>query len=197
MKSLLLSLMMLLSPFSFNVDEEVFVVSPTSLYAEASYSSQVVCQLDYNDSLIVLQDAENGFLKVKVNENDLNVQGYVQADLVAKKSEAQDVILSYNATMLEDAEVFSVTDDQQIGQIKKGTRVLLTNGYDKDTDFLQIKYAADGKIVLGRVKTEFVKPDGVNAALIVSITAIVALVTIIIILFGITKKKRHKKLKNE
>ena len=78
---------------------------------------------------------------------------------------------------------------------KKGTRVFLYEGYDKEKDFLALKFENEGEIVVGYVSIENLKPDGVNYALIVSITAIIALVSIIIILLNVTKKKRHKKLK--
>lgn len=197
MKSLMLVLSLMLSPLSLTTGEDVFVLTDQiNLYSEASYSSEVLESLEYGEALTLLDEQNfNGFYYVTVKET--SVQGYVPADLVGEKTQDQEVILSYNASILEDTQVLSLTSDEPICEISKGERVLLYEGYNKNSDYLAVKFIHNGNVIIGRVDTSYIHPDGVNAALIVSITAIVALVTIIIILLGISNKKRHKKLKKD
>ena len=196
MKSFLLAICLTLSPLSLTAGEEVFVVAErVSIYQSASYSSEIVATAEYGDSLTLLDEQNfNGFYFVSIDS--LQLQGYIPADLVGSLVPDQDVVLSYNATLLEDAQVYSLTDDSVVCEIAKGARVCLYEGYDREKEFLNVSFVQNGKVVVGRISTDMINPDGVNAALIVSITAIVALVTIIIILFGITKKKQKRKQKD-
>ena len=198
MKGLLLSLMLLISPLAASAGESVYVLSDsTPLYSAPSYSAEQIIELDFNQQLVLLSDeTTNDFYYVSVTINDDNFEGYVPAEIVGEKAENQESLLSYNATLLNDAVIYSAIDQSEICTLKKGERVFLYEGYNQKADFLAVRFWHDNKITIGLIKTEDVKPDGVNPALIVSICAIVALVTIIFILFGVTKKKRHKKLKS-
>lgn len=193
MKSLLLALCLMVSPLSLSAGEEVFVVAnSTNIYAEASYSSEVVISVEYGQALTMLDEQNfDGFYYVSVNGSAL--QGYVPADLVGQRVQDQDVVLSYNATILQNTQVLALTSDDVLCEIAQGERVYLYEGYNRDADFLAVSFVKDGNVIVGRVNTDYINPDGVNAALIVSITAIVALVTIVIILLGISKKKQKKK----
>lgn len=193
MKSLLLALCLMVSPLSLSAGEEVFVVANSAnIYAEASYSSEVVISVEYGQALTMLDEQNfDGFYYVSVNSSAL--QGYVPADLVGQRVQDQDVVLSYNATILQNTQVMALTSDDVLCEIARGERVYLYEGYNRDADFLAVSFVKDGNVIVGRVNTDYINPDGVNAALIVSITAIVALVTIVIILLGISKKKQKKK----
>lgn len=198
MKAFLLSLLLFLSPLSASSGGEVFVLSnSTPIYAEASYSAEVLAEASYNDRLTLLSPEEvNGFYFISYSFDNSEVQGYVPIEIVGEKADEQELVLSYNATLLNKADILSPTDDTVLCSLEKGVRVFLYEGYNQKADYLAVRFIHGGELMIGRIKTEDVKPDGVNPALIVSITAIVALVTIIIILFGITKKKRHSKLKS-
>ncbi len=198
MKALLLSLMLLISPLAASFGEHVYVLSDSCpLYSEPTYSAEQITELDFNEELTLLSDEiTNGFYYVSVTIENESQQGYVPAEIVGEKAEGQETILSYNATLLNDAVIYSSIDKSEICTLKKGERVFLYEGYNQKADFLAVRFWHENKITIGLIKTEDVKPDGVNPALIVSICAIVALVTIIFILFGVTKKKRHKKLKS-
>lgn len=197
MKALLLSLLMIVSPLSANVGREVYLLTDSAyVYADADYTSEKIAEVHYNDKFTI-QDSEttNGFYYISFTLNEVATTGYISADVVGEKAPAQEVVLSYNAKMLNDSTVLNITDDSEICSIKKGQRVLLFEGYSNKTDYVAVKFVQDGKVIIGKVKTEDVKPDGVNSALIISLTAITALVSVVLILLGITKKKRHKLLK--
>ena len=198
MKSLLLSLLLFISPLATPAGEQVFVLAnSTPIYTEASYSAEQLATAEFNDKLTLLSNEDfNGFYYISFSFEDQNIAGYVPIEIVGEKAEEQDIVLSYNATLLNNAIIYSPTDDSQICTLEKGVRVFLYEGYNQKADYLAVRFIHGGELMIGRIRTEDVKPDGVNPALIVSITAIVALVTIIIILFGVTKKKRQKKLKS-
>lgn len=197
MKALLLSLLMIVSPLSANVGSEVYLLTDSAyVYADADYASEKIAEVHYHDKFTI-QDSEttNGFYYISFTLNEVATTGYISADVVGENAPAQDVVLSYNAKMLNDSTVLNITDGSEICSIKKGQRVLLFEGYSNKTDYVAVKFVQDGKVIIGKVKTEDVKPDGINSALIISLTAITALVSVVLILLGITKKKRHKLLK--
>lgn len=192
MKSFLLSLMLLLSPLSLEAGCELTVISDNCpIYETASFSSTIIETAVHGDKLEFIEQAGN-FYFVNFGE----ISGYVSMENIGQVQPPQDIILTYNATTLTDSPIYNPNNNEVIATIKKGTRVLLYEGYDKKSDFLAVKFNIDGKVMIGRIATENVKPDGVNVALIVSISAIVALVSIIFILFGITKKKSKTGTKN-
>ena len=195
MNNFLFALAMILT-FSSNfvTGQSVFVIpNYAPLYSEPNFESEVLIELEKGTNLEILTEEENGFLFVQYND----MQGYIYYELVGETLNEQEKVLSYNATLLNNTTVYSLTSNEKICDLEKGKRVFLYQGYDKDKEMLAIQFEKDGKILYGLVEIENVKPDGVNTALIVSITAIVAIVSIIIILLGITNKKRHKKLKKQ
>lgn len=195
MNSFLFALAMILT-FSSNFvsGQSVFVIPNTApLYSEANFQSEVLAELEKGTELKIVLEDQNGFLLVEYND----MQGYIYSELVGESTQEQDMVLSYNATILNDTKIYSLTTEEIICDLEKGKRVFIYQGYDDDKDMLAVQFEKDGKILYGLVKIEDVKPDGVNTALIVSITAIVAIVSIIIILLGLSNKKRHKKLKNQ
>ncbi len=187
----------LLSPSNYAVGETVYVLTNTaSLYSSPSLTSEIVFELEKGDELSLLDQSQvDGFYYVSYQDENGSYNGYVFNECVGALENSQESVLSYNATILNDTDVYSLSTNERICTVKKGTRVFLYEGYDKEKDFLAIKFENEGEIVVGYVSIENLKPDGVNYALIVSITAIIALVSIIIILLNVTKKKRHKKLK--
>ncbi len=195
MKAFILSLALLFTPLSIGMGDSVYVLSNSCyLYEEPSYASVQLTELKYNEELVLLnEEAIEGFFYVELVKDGL--KGYVPMEIVGEKAQAQDVIMTYNATVLNDTTIKSPVDNSEICTLEKGARVFLYEGYDKEKEFLAVKFIKDGEIFIGLININDVKPDGVNVALIISITAIVALVTIIFILIGITNKKRHKTLK--
>lgn len=198
MKGLLLALVMLVSPLSASTGSDVFLLTDSAyIYAEANYASDQLAEIKYGDKLTLENDEmTNGFYNVTFTKDDVSVTGYINADLVGEKAESQDVVLSYNAKISNDTIVYNIADDSELCTIKKGTQVLLFEGYSNKKDYLPVKFVADGKVIIGKVLTADIKPYGVNSALIISLSAIMALVSVILILLGITKKKRHKNLKS-
>lgn len=189
--------MMMITPLSAASSSDVFLLTDSAyIYAEPNYTSQQLAEVKYGDKFTLESDEmTNGFYNVTFTKDDISVTGYVNADMVGAKAESQDVVLSYNAKISNDTIVYNITDDSELCTIDKGTPVFLFEGYSNKKDYLPVKFVADGKVVIGKVKTEDIAPYGVNSALIISVSAIMALVSVSLILLGITKKKRHKNLK--
>lgn len=197
MKGLLLAFVMMFSPLSASSSDVFLLTDSAYVYAEADYSSEQLAEVKYGDKFTLEQtETTNGFYYITYIKGEIAITGYINADLVGEKSPAQDVVLSYNAKITSDSTVYSITDSSEIGTIKKGTQVLLFEGYSNKKDYLPVKFVQGGKVVIGKVRTEDIKPYGINSALIISLTAITALVSVTLILLGITKKKRHKNLKS-
>lgn len=188
---------MMFSPLSATSNEVYLLTDSAFIYAEANYSSEQLAEVSYGDKF-ELEETEttNGFYHITYIKGEVAVTGYINADIVGEKAPAQDVVLSYNAKITRNSIVYNISDDSEVCKIKKGTQVLLFEGYSNKKDYLPVKFVQDGKVVIGKVRTEDVKPYGVNSALIISLSAIMALVSVTLILFGITKKKRHKNLKS-
>lgn len=127
---------------------------------------------------------------------NVTYNGYVFKDCVSTLTTSQDVILSYNGKIAVDTKIYSIVDPSQVllsdGEeviLKENTEVYIYSGYDRKSEFTAIKFSYNGKIEVGYVKTANITPYGVSPILIVSLTAIIASVGVILILLGISKKR--------
>lgn len=195
MKFFLLAISFLVSSLGqYTAGETLFVIANTvSLYAAPNFDSEQVLTLKKNDEVVFISEEENGFLKVEAE----GVEGYVYSEVVGKELPEQQVILSYNATIINKTDIIDQFSGEVICTVEPGKRIFLYEGYDTEKKYLAVQLEQNGDIIFGLVDINAVKPDGVNVALIVSLSAIVGIVSIMIILLGITKKKRHKRLQME
>ena len=173
---------------AYPVDTVLSVVTNYAyMYSEASFTSEKLeYTLDKGEEVILLsENLENNFYKVRYKTDE----GYIYKECLALVGEDQAVILTYNAKTSVKTKVYSLSSQEELFEINENTELFLYEGYHRNSDYTAVKFSHDGEIVLGYIKTIDISPYGVSNVLIVSITAIVACVGVILILLGINKKK--------
>ena len=153
--------------------------------------------LDHNDEVYVVDgNLNNDFYLVSYTYNNVSYDGYVYKECLAVLEDEQEVMLVYNAKTAIKTNVYFLNDQGQIDTdgistitLEENTELYLYEGYNRKAEFNAVKFSYEGKIMLGYIRTEDISPYGVSNVLIISITAIIACVSVIMILLGISKKK--------
>lgn len=187
---LILAIMIFFSSLSgtYPVDTVLSVVTNYAyIYKEASFTSEkMVYTLDKGETVTLLNETlENNFYKVRYKADE----GYIYKECVAVVGEDQAVILTYNAKTNAKTKVYSLSSQEELFTIEENTELYLYEGYHRNSEYTAVKFSHDGQVVLGYIKTIDISPYGVSNVLIISVSAIIACVGVIMILLGINKKK--------
>ena len=168
------------------------------MYEHPDYTSNKYdFKITKGEEITLLDDElDNGFYYASYKFESVTYNGYVSQNDVAMLTGEQDVIISYNGKIAVETKIYSLVDSSQVlisdGEevvLQENTEVYIYSGYNRKSEFTAIKFSYNGKILVGYVKTANITPYGVSPVLIVSLTAIIASVGVILILLGISKKK--------
>lgn len=216
---LLLSIFMLISStaVTYPVNTALSVITDYAyVYSAPNFSSSHVktnenvdLKLEHGDSVTIYSEElyNNQFYRITCIKDNIKYGDtsdcYVFSECVAKLEKEQDIVLTYNGETSIETIVYSLDngsdENVEIARLDKQTQIYLYEGYNRKAEWTNIKFSYDGKIMLGKIKTEDIKPYGINNVLIISVTAIFACVSVIFILLGINKKSLRKKapIKNQ
>lgn len=194
MKSLLCLVMFALSVFSPNSTAFV-IATKCPLLSEADFTSEIVqyedtdFYLTQNQQVEIISSEEN-FVYVKVNEN---VEGYVYKYYLSQNS-SQTVYPVFNCSVRENCLVYDLEKSPTTYVAKKDERVFIFNGFDKvEGGYTEVQIVLeDGTLYSGLIKSQSLKPDGVNRTAIIAIPVIMAGITVILSIVFIGKKKKKK-----
>jgi len=165
------------------------------MYQDSSFTSnKYEFKIKKNDTVtLVNEEEQNGFYLVNYHFNNENYEGYIYKECLSKLTNSQEVLLSYNAKTSARTMLYSISDKSETDiYIDEATELYLYEGFDRKSEYTAVKFSYDGEIMLGYIKTADISPYGVSNILIISITAIIACVGVILILLGINKKKLRK-----
>ena len=194
----LLSIMLLFCSMSVSYPANTslsIVTNYAYMYEDASFTSaKYDFQIKKNETVTIINETEeNGFYLVSYSYDNDDYEGYVYKECLGQLEDTQQVVLSYNAKTSARTKIYSITDKSDTGiYVDESTELYLYEGFDRKSEFTAVKLSYEGEIILGYIKTADVSPYGVNNILIISITAIIACVGVIMILLGINKKKLRK-----
>lgn len=196
--SLLLSLLLLLTgAISFVPNQDYYVTASSCyLYEDASFDSAKV-QVSEEDvvlthgQIVVFQSEEGNFCLVTIKNSETT--GYVYKYYLTENNSVSYYPV-YNASIREDCLVYDVNYSQTEITLKKGQRVYIYDGFDNKKEYTAVQFVLeDGTLYNGYVETSKVKPDGVNRAVIIAVPLIAAIVTIVLSIVFIQKKRKKKK----
>ncbi len=186
----------------------VVIANYASIFKEASFSSEKIETISHgekinletdNDSPIQYCYDEFVFYKVSLNEE---IEGFILSDLVMAEQNVITQIPNFNGQTNNPCVVYLLEDNNLVESdiiLQKGQRFFLYEGYNSHTEFTKIAFLYDNKIIYGQIKTNFVKPDGINPIIITCIILTLAIIGIIFAwLFMRNKKiklKKNKKFK--
>ena len=210
----ILSLLFLAPSVSFAEGGEFFIClanfcylhSAPSFTAEKIKDGDSYLKISHKDVLVL--ELENGepkkygagdeiFYKVESVKEKTYENAYIFSDFVAK---VDDIITlpAFNASINKDALLYNkVGEDFEESdvEVKKGERVFLYDGYDKDASFTPVAIQKNNSLLYGYVPTDVVAPDGVNPLIIYAVTIAIACIGIIMaLLFMKNKKKKSKEM---
>ena len=181
-------------------DEYVKVIfSYAYVFSDTSVNSDVLQSVSYGTKLKLLsnqiQKQQNGldFYLVEIS-TEQNTQGYVLCSHVLNvKDSSLRVKLETNATTNKET-VVCISSTNGI----EPTENKLANGQairvlKKGETHTQIQYLdKDGDIVTAYLLNEDIKMNGVSGSIVSAILIIISTVTLVIVLFGVRKKKAKK-----
>lgn len=190
--SFILSIMFLFSSVSVSSTPVEVIASSCFLYQAPSFESEKV-QVDENDLVfhfgqnLTLLTEENNFALVQTTEGQT---GYVYKYYIAK-SEDFEVYPSFNGSIrTENAVIYNLDFEETNFRAKSGQGVYLYQGFSSEK-FTAVQIVLEnGKLYNGYVLTADLEPNGISSTLIVGITIISAVVTIVLSLLFIRKKKK-------
>lgn len=139
---------------------------------------------------------ENGdFILVRADVEDQTIEGYVYKYYVTTNENGQDVYPVFNGSVtLDDAIIYDINGNPTQHIAKLGQGITIYGGFDDQNEFTSLAIVLeDGSLFYGMMRTQDIAPYGISGALIASITIIVALVTIILSVIFIRKKRSKKK----
>ena len=185
---------------SFADTEKIIInTSYSYLYKDSSFSEHYDFKIPANKILICLNESED-YYEVNYEFNEENYQGFIPAEFASPYSSSQEIILTYNGRIIRECEVFDIITDEKIENIslKPGHKIYLYEGFDAKKEYTNIKFRYEDTVIVGKVLTTNLSPNGINKGVIIGISMIIAIVGVILILLGITKtKKWHKRLKSK
>ena len=173
------------------------IASHCQMYERADFSSQVVTDeegqiiyLHHNQKVEVLS-IEGDFAQVETAEN---VQGFVYKYYLTQNT-SQVVYPVFNASVIaDDAKIYDMDLADTGFRLQKGTRVLVYKSFSEKKDYIAVQVVLDdGSLYNGYMLTKEVSPDGISGLLVAGISIIIALVTIVLSIVFIKKKKKDKK----
>lgn len=167
----------------------------TYLYKNKNKSDRYDFKISHGEILTYTSETDD-FYEVYYTYNEISYTGFIWAEHATLNLENQDVVITYNATISADTKAHSLEDNSELDMlVEKGTRIFLFEGYSSKEKFLPARFLYEGKLVTASFDVKVIRPDGINKALIIGVTAIVAVVRAVLILLGLRKNKWHKRLK--
>lgn len=193
---LMLAFSFMTSPLSQG--EELSVISSIcTLYQTADFTTPVLDEnekevvLSHGDKLTAIEE-EGDFVKVSTSDS---FEGYVFKYYVTANKNGQDVYPVFNGKVIVDnAEIFNIDKTSSGFSAKLNQEIYIYGGFDGKKEFTQIAIVLeDGSLFYGLIKTSNLQAYGISSALITAITVILALVTVILAVVFIKKRKTKKK----
>lgn len=181
------------------------IYSCINVYSEPNHNSLVITQAKYGNVFTLSQptpiDGQNNISYYKIILDQINQSyGYVICSQVLDVAlNSPQKYLDQNATIKKDAITYEQPNKDFPNGItlKRGQKIKILDAYDSKSQFTRIQFKNEqGEIVTTYVETTLIKTSGISSGTVSAIILIVSTVSLVLIVFGIThKKKKTKKIK--
>ena len=211
MKKIILLLVALICCFTSNLktsfaDEVIqvrVIYSTINVYSSDNItSSEKIATLKYNDIVTVIQESIGvdgyEYFLIQISGIQNYTQGYVFKSQVLDASLLSPAKkLDSNASIKEECDIYTLDGKNYVltnTKLSSGTKIKILSGYNASNEYTQIQYADENeRIITAYVKTSAIAVSGISTKLIGAIIIIVTSVSLVLIIFGIGKKKVKKK----
>ncbi len=188
--------------FSFALAEEnnnlaSVIISKCFVYSEKDFSKKIEIEGEFvylkHGDIVKIISEEDDFALIECDKLNFAGNKYVYKHHLSQNNNSQNIYPVFNGKLRRNAMLYDL-DFKEIGVLKKNTRVYIYEGFEK-TKYTIVQVMRNDVPYIGYIKTENIKPDGINGILIAGISIIAASVTIILSLVFIKKKNKVKKAK--
>lgn len=164
-------------------------------------NTQIIVTYKYNQKLTTIGDSsivgEDGYNYYKVSLNiEPFTEGYVLKSQVTNvDNTSPKKKLDANAKITEQTNIYVLngnTFEKTEEILTSGTNVKILSGYNRDSEFTQIQYESEDGIITAYVKTQSLQTSKISRTLIGAIIIIITTISIVLIIFGIGKRKKRK-----
>ncbi len=170
------------------------IASRCEIYEGADFSSPPITDNDgekiylWHGDKVTIMSIQGDWAGVRC-ENQR--EGFVYKYYLTQNT-SQVVYPVFNASVLHDeAVLYDMDYADTTHRLQKGDRVLVYQSFNEKETYTAVQVVlADGSLYNGYMLTKDVSPDGISGVLIAGITIIIALVTIVLSIVYIKKKKK-------
>ena len=164
-------------------------------------NTQIIVTYKYNQKLTTIGDSsivgEDGYNYYKVSLNiEPFTEGYVLKSQVTNvDNTSPKKKLDANAKITEQTNIYVLngnTFEKTEEILTSGTNVKILSGYNRDSEFTQIQYESEDGIITAYVKTQSLQTSKISRTLIGAIIIIITTISLVLIIFGIGKRKKRK-----
>ncbi len=180
-------------------NKATIIASKCYLYFEQDFSKVIEINdekvfLKHGDIVTIINMEEgNDFALIESEKFDYEGNIYIYKYYLSQNT-PQEVYPVFNGKLRRNAMLYDIELKEKF-ILKKNTRVFIYDGFNKSEYTAVQVQLQDKSLYIGYVKTENIKPDGINGILIAGISIIAAAVTIILSLVFIKKKNKQTKQK--
>ena len=123
-------------------------------------------------------------------------EGYVlKSQVTSVDNTSPKKKLDANAKITEQTNIYVLngnTFEKTEEILTSGTNVKILSGYNRDSEFTQIQYESEDGIITAYVKTQSLQTSKISRTLIGAIIIIITTISLVLIIFGIGKRKKRK-----
>lgn len=180
------------------LNKATVIASKCFIYSEKDFSKKIDIDgenifLKHGDSVTILK-IEDEFALIECDKIPYQGEKYIYRYYLSQ-NQSQTVYPVFNGKLRRNAILYD-NEFKEKCILKKNTKVYIYEGFEK-SKYTAVQVVLDNdQLYMGYIKTENIKPNGVNGILIAGISIIIASVTIILSLVFI-KKKNKKKTANQ
>ena len=165
-------------------------------------SSEKISTLKYNDVVTVIQSTIGAdgyeYYLIELQNVPNYTQGYVfKSQVLDAELTSPTKKLDSNASIASECDVYTLDGKNYVKTTTKltsGTKIKILSGYSTNNEYTQIQYADENEqIVTAYIKTSAIAVSGISTPLIGAVIIIVTTVSLVLIIFGIGKKKSKKR----
>ncbi len=170
------------------------IASRCEMYEGADFSSPTVTNAEgekvylWHGDEVTIMSIQGDWAGVRCEDR---TEGFVYKYYLTQNT-SQIVYPVFNASVLhDDAVLYDVDYVDTTHRLQKGDRVLVYKSFNEKETYTAVQAVLDdGSLYNGYMLTKDVSPDGISGVLIAGITIIIALVTIVLSIVYIKKKKK-------
>lgn len=176
------------------------VYSTANAYSDSNHNSQIVATYVYGqrlnlsqDNPIIGSDGLNYYI-IKIEENSF---AYILCSHVQNIEQlSPSRVLECNATLNKQTITYTLVGNELVATastLTEGTAVKLLDAYNQNEEYSLIQYKNEyGEIVTAYIHTHCLNVSNISTGTITAVLIIITTISLVLIIFGVKKRKKRK-----